>query len=450
MISKKGEPLSGATEELLAMEEAYTAGGFGPTPGFIVSASGSTMIDIDGKEILDFASTMSAVNLGHCNPVVTGAVVESIQRITQANIATHTNTWPPLAKALCHKLGYHKVAAMVSGAEAADSAVKIACKWGIVRKGILPADVLVLGCSDNYHGLTSGIWPIMNPGCGQEGMSLFSRYGISSKSITNRSPTTGGLLRYGHVEDFESVLREMHHLVAGIIMEPIHGTLRTFEEEINFAIGVRRLCTKYNILFISDEVRMGSAKTGKFLCSDWLGPENKPDIVTLGKSITGGVYPASYVLGFNETMNLVQPNQIASTYAMSPAANAATLAALGIYEDTHILERATAIQNRWNEVAARWNHPFIDYCTARGADLGIVIKMGVSNVTPRRIARLAYQKGVLIYPQNPRLRLSVALTITDDELDKGLRILTEVMDEIASYDDIPGSTHTVEHIAAGF
>lgn len=127
---------------------------------------------------------------------------------------------------------------------------------------------------------------------------------------------------------------------------------------------------------------MGSGKTGKFLCSEWMGTDNKPDMITLGKSITGGVYPASYILGF--------------------------------------------------------------------ADLGIVIKEGVDNVTPRRIARLAYQKGVLIYPPAPRIRLSVALTITDEELDRGLRILTEVMDEVRFYEEIPGSTHAVDDVAAGF
>ncbi|KAG6989162.1 putative ornithine aminotransferase [Fusarium oxysporum f. sp. conglutinans] len=422
MAQKTGEPLSAATQDLLDTEEAYTAGGFAPTPGFIVSGKGSTMVDVDGKEILDFAATM----------------------IAQTNIATHSDGWPSVAKALCQKLGYDKVAAMVTGAEATDSAVKIARKWGIVRKGIAPDDVLVLGCSDNYHGLTSGIWPIMNPGSGQEG------YGISSKNVTNRSPKTGTQLRYGHVEDYEAVIGEMHGRIAGVMMEPIHGTLRTFEEEINFAIGVRQLCKKFNVLFISDEVRMGSGKTGKFLCSDWLGAENKPDMITLGKSITGGVYPASYVLGSNDTMTLIQPNQVASTYAMSPAGNAAVLAALSVYGDENLLARATVIQERWNAVTSKWNHPFIEYCTARGADLGIVIKEGVDNVTPRRIARLAYQKGVLIYPQNPRLRCSVALTIEDVELDKGLRILTEVMDEVSLYGEIAGSTHAAEEIAAGF
>ncbi|KAG6989217.1 Ornithine aminotransferase [Fusarium oxysporum f. sp. conglutinans] len=135
MAEMKGEPLSAVTRDLLAEEQTYTAGGFGPLPGFIVSGKGSTL---------------------------------------RANIAIHSAGWPSLAKKLCQKLGYDKVAAMTSGAEAADSAVKIARKWGIARKDISPMDVVVLGCSENYHGLTSGIWPIMNPGCGQEGMFVLA------------------------------------------------------------------------------------------------------------------------------------------------------------------------------------------------------------------------------------------------------------------------------------
>jgi len=207
---------------------------------------------------------------------------------------------------------------------------------------------------------------------------------------------------------------------------------------------VRQLCKRYNVLFIADEVRMGCGKTGRFLSSDWLGAENKPDIITLGKSITGGAYPASYVLGYNDTMTLVGPSQVASTFAMSAAANAATLAALEVLEGEGCMSRAKTIQERWSEVISGWNHPFLDYCTARGADLGIMILADVGTVTPRRIARLAYQKGVLIYPSGNRLRISVALTITDEELETGLSILTEVMNEIEEHGDIPGSTHRAD------
>lgn len=195
---------------------------------------------------------------------------------------------------------------------------------------------------------------------------------------------------------------------------------------------------------------MGSGKTGKFLCSDWLGTENKPDMVVLGKSISGGAFPASYVLGFDDTMTLIRPNQSASTYAMSPAANAATLAALSLYASQDIISRATKIQKRWLEVTSKWKYPFLRYCTARGADLGIVLNEGCEGVTARRIAKLAYQHGILIYPQKPRVRCSVSLTITDEELERGFGILTQVMETIRQYGEIPGDTHAVDEVDSGF
>ena len=162
---------------------------------------------------------------------------------------------------------------------------------------------------------------------------------------------------------------------------------RTFQEEIDFAVRVRQLCAQHNILFIADEVRMGSGKTGKFLCSDWLGPENKPDMVVLGKSISGGAYPASYILGHNDTMALVRPNQVASTYAMGPAANAAALAALRQYSDEHLLGRARAFEKEWLHVTSEWKHPFIQYCTARGADFVIMLNEGHQGVTTNRVPK---------------------------------------------------------------
>lgn len=200
---------------------------------------------------------------------------------------------------------------------------------------------------------------------------------------------------------------------------------------------------------------MGSGKTGKFLCSDWLATDSnqhKPDMVLLGKSISGGAYPASYILGYDETMSLVKPNQSASTYAMAPAANAATLAALKLYADDKVLQRARDVETRWLAMTAEWpnKYPFIKYATARGADLSVMLDEGYNGVTARRIARLAYQRGVLIYPQKPRLRCSVALTITDEELDRGFTALDEVMRDIEGFGEIPGSTHAVDDVSAGF
>lgn len=189
---------------------------------------------------------------------------------------------------------------------------------------------------------------------------------------------------------------------------------------------------------------MGCAKTGKFLSCDWMGPENKPDMVTLGKSITGGMYPASYILGTNDIMSLVGPYSVSSTFGKSATANIATLTALRVYDDEKLLDRAAAIGKKYTEITSQWKHPFLEYATCRGADACLMIKPGHGTVTPRRIARVAFQKGVLVYPMGQRIRISIALTITDAELEKGLNVLAGVLDEIESYGDIPGDKHDAD------
>ncbi|RKK76285.1 hypothetical protein BFJ71_g16983 [Fusarium oxysporum] len=439
MATKTGEPLSDIVQKLMATEEKYTAGTFGSTPGFIVSGKGSTLVDVEGREIIDFICMLSATNLGHCHPKMVKAMTDSINKITLTNFGTHSAEWPLVAKTLCEKFSYDKCASMVTGAEAADAACKFACKWGIRRKGISPEEVLVLGTSHNYHGVTAGIWPIMDPYSQRD-------YGVTSKTITNLNPRTGKPLHYGSVQDFEEVLKEFGNRVAGVIMECIHGHLPTFEEEINFAVGVRQLCRKYNVLFIADEVRMGSGKTGKFLCSDWMGPDNKPDMVTMGKSITGGSYPASYILGNNDVMgpDMIKPYETGSTFGMAPAANAATLAALRTYDEENLLQRASEIGEKFAQITKSWQYSFVKYITNRGADVSISINPDNTTVTPRRIARLCFQRGVFIYPHGDRLRVGFALTITDEEFDKGMKILKGVLDDAESYGDIPGSIHEAE------
>ena len=172
-----------------------------------------------------------------------------------------------------------------------------------------------------------------------------------------------------------------------------------------------------------------------------MGPENKPDMITLGKSITGGAFPASYVLGNNEAMSLVHAFQTGGTFTMAPAAIAATSAALKIYDEEKLAEKAFAIEAKWKETTSKWNYPWIKFVTSRGADMSIATEAKFGTVTPRRIARLAWQKGLFIYPTKAAIRVHMALTISDEELEKGLKILTNVMDEIESYGEIPGSIH---------
>ncbi|KAL2692446.1 hypothetical protein Neosp_002855 [[Neocosmospora] mangrovei] len=441
-------------KELLDLEEQYSAGGIFPLPAFIKSGQGSTLKDVDNKEILDFVCMMSATNLGQSQPVVVEAMQQAVQEITLANIATKVAEWPVFCKEMCQRFGYDKLVGMVSGTEGADSAIKFARKWGIKVKGIKAGETLVLGVSDNYHGVSSGVWPIMNDMGQASGMSalppLYSlsskeieaqpqshNYGITNENLRNTHPDTGKLLRYGSVQDFEDVLAAHHSRVAAVIMECIHGKKPTFEEELSFAIGVRKLCQKYNILFIADEVRMGCGKTGKFLCSDWMGPENKPDMVVMGKSITAGAYPASYIMGKAEVMDLIGGYEAVATFGMAPQAIAATRATLRVMDSEKLVERALWIDAVWKEETKSWNYPWVEYITNRGADLGIFLnETEDGRITGRRFGMLCYHKGLLCYPDGNRIRLGVALNITEQEFRKGLAILKEALEEVGEYGEI--------------
>ncbi|KAL4982535.1 pyridoxal phosphate-dependent transferase [Aspergillus falconensis] len=431
--TRKAVRLTPRTKELLDVHDKYSAGGIFPLPVFIKSGKGSILKDAEEKEIIDFICMLSATNLGQCHPELVKAVTESINTITLTNIATKVADWAEFTRDMCRRFGYDKMVGAVSGTEGADASVKFARKWGIKAKGIKSSEVLVLGVSDNYHGVSSGIWPIMND------MGQASDYGITNANLRNTNPDTGEPLRYGSLEDFEEVIASTHHRLAAVIMECIHGKRPTFEEEIEFAIGVRQLCKKYDVLFIADEVRMGSGKTGKFLCSDWMGPENKPDMVVMGKSITGGAYPASYIFGTDKVMDLVGGYESVHTFGMAPAAVAATRATLKILDEEQLVERATWLGKIWKEETADWTtrFPWLDYVTNRGADFGLYLKRSDDpKVTTRRLGMLALHKGVLSYPDGDRVRLGVALNIPESDFRRGIAILREALAKLPEYEVI--------------
>ncbi|OKL62685.1 hypothetical protein UA08_01618 [Talaromyces atroroseus] len=201
----------------------------------------------------------SSTNIGHCHPYVAKKVIEQTEKLSMANIATHNATHGPFAEMMCKRFGYDKMISMTSGTEAADTACKIARKWGIQTKGISPQSCLILGVGSSYHGL--------------------------GKAAMNVNPTDGSPLAYGDAEAMRRCLSEPHENVAAVIMECLHGASRTVEEEIAYAKGIYELCHQYNVLFIADEVRQGAGKTGKFLSYEHIGTDFKPDIVTMAAAV---------------------------------------------------------------------------------------------------------------------------------------------------------------------
>ncbi|EED12081.1 acetylornithine aminotransferase, putative [Talaromyces stipitatus ATCC 10500] len=418
--------LSDRAKELLEFESQYTAGGFhDPMPAVITKAKGVKLWDIDGKEYLDFTCMLSAVNQGHSHPAIIEAVVKQMHDASLVNIAAHTAIWPPFAQMMCQRFGYDKILPLVSGTEAVEAACKIARKWGINVKGIPADELLILGLSGCFHGLSIAMWSL------QDKTPKRAAYGIADPRLTCYDPKTEEPLSYGNTGRIKACIEHHHARIAAVVIEPIRGQLRTFAEEISYSTKLYDLCKEYNILFIADEIRMGCGKTGRFLSSDHLGASRKPDLIALGKSLSGGVYPVSFVLGRSECMDLVGEKEIVSTYSFSPLAITATTAALRVIDDECLIERAGQIEKKFLEVAETWRHPFIRYATARGADFFIFF-WRIDQNTCRRICEICMHNGLLVYPNGLGIRMSIAMVITDEELRAGLEILSNAFDTVFS------------------
>lgn len=370
----------------------------------------------------------SASNLGHSPPYIVERMTKQMHKASMINLAGHNASWPPFAEMMCRRFGYDKIIAMTSGTEAVDTACKIARKWGIQSKGINAENCVILGVGSSYHGLGSGVWSLMDPGPSR------SEYGLNSKTAMNVNPSTGESLAYLDLDAMKRCLEQEHQRVAAVIMECLHGTSRTVEEEVIYARGVYDLCKKHNVLFVADETRQGAGKTGKFLCHYYLGEDCKPDIVTMGKSITGGLYPQSFVLGVANVMSLVGPYQMASSYASTPLAVAAAEATLEMIDNENLMDRAMELGKRWRAIVESWNHPKVNYVASIGADSNLFLKD--TNVS--RLAALCMHKGLFTYPRPDGLRLSFPMTMTVEELEAGATIILEALDEIDQYDAISG------------
>ncbi|KAL2670226.1 hypothetical protein Neosp_014693 [[Neocosmospora] mangrovei] len=429
-MSNNSLKLSANASRLLELERKYCAGGFEPSPLFLERAQGCKLWDCDGKEYIDFIGMFSATNMGHGHPYMKKKMLEQLDKAHLLNICAHNAGWGPFGEMMCKRFGYDKITTATSGTESADVACKIARKHGLVRRKI-PADKLkILGVGSSYHGLGMGIWGLMDRSAQR------SSYGLDGTSVLNFNPTTNKTLEYLDLKAMRACLEEHHQTVAAVIMECLHGTSRSSEDEVRYARGVYDLCKKYGVLFIADEVRQGAGKTGKLLSFYHCGGDMKPDIVTMGKSITGGWYPQTFILGTKDVMSLVGPNECGYTFSHTPPALVAATSALEVIDNENLLERATQIGVKWRAIVSSWNHPKIDYVSSIGADSN----MFFHDLHGQRVAALCMFKGLFVNatPGKRAIRLSFAMTMTGEELEKGAAILKEVLDTIDTFGHIPG------------
>ncbi|WP_163514869.1 ornithine--oxo-acid transaminase [Gelidibacter japonicus] len=311
------------SQQAIDLENKYGAHNYHPLPVVLSRGEGVHVWDVEGKQYYDFLSAYSAVNQGHCHPKIVDAMVNQARTLTLTSRAFYNDVLGKFEAYATKYFGYDKVLPMNTGAEAVETALKICRKWAYEVKGIADQQVEIIVCRNNFHGRTTTI-------------ISFSNDPIARK---NFGPFTEGFIKieYDNLQELESTLKSNPN-VAGFLVEPIQGEAGVYVPSEGYLAKAKALCEKYNVLFMADEVQTGIGRTGKLLAVDH---ENvKPDILILGKALSGGAYPVSAVLASDSIMGVIQPGSHGSTFGGNPVAAAVAIAALEVIKEENLAENA--------------------------------------------------------------------------------------------------------------
>jgi len=394
-------------EELIALEEKYGAHNYHPLPAVLSRGERCFVWDVDGKRYFDFLSAYSAVNQGHCHPAIVGALKEQAERLCLTSRAFYNDSLGPYEKYIHDYFGYDRVLPMNSGAEAVETALKLARKWGYQIKGIPENEAVIVGCEGNFHGRTITIVSIS----------------ADPEARGGYGPYTGGLeiIPYNDVEALSALLEKKADSIAGFLVEPIQGEAGVRVPDEGYLKACYDLCKKHHVLFIADEVQTGIARTGKMLCCDH--ESVRPDIVILGKALSGGVLPVSAVLADDEIMLTIHPGQHGSTFGGFPLACRVAMAALEVVREEHLAEKAERLGRIFREEMERIKSPFIKEVRGKGLLNAIVIE-------PRQgkeawdVCLAMAENGLLAKPTHHHIiRFAPPLVITEEELREAIQII---------------------------
>ncbi len=311
------------SEEAISLEKKYGSNTYKPLPVVLSRGEGVFVWDVDGKKYYDFLSAYSAVNQGHCHPKIINAMVEQAQTITLTSRAFYNDKLGLYEKYTCEYFGFDKLLPMNSGAEGVEAAIKVCRKWAYDVKGIAENQAKIIVCNNNFHGRTTTI----------------VSFSSDSTSNTNFGPYADAFINieYDNLEQLESALKNNPN-VAGFLVEPIQGEAGVYVPSEGYLSKAKALCEAYNVLFIADEIQTGIARTGELLA---VNHENvKPDILILGKALSGGAYPISAVLANNDIMGVMTPGTHGSTFGGNPLAAVIAIAALEVVKEENLAENS--------------------------------------------------------------------------------------------------------------
>ncbi|WP_347921696.1 ornithine--oxo-acid transaminase [Pontimicrobium sp. SW4] len=404
-----------SSQEAMALENKYGAQNYHPLPVVLSRGEGVHVWDVEGKQYYDFLSAYSSVNQGHCHPKIVEALTKQSQTLTLTSRAFYNDMLGKYEKYVTEYFGFDKVLPINTGAEAVETALKVCRKWAYEVKGIDTNKAKIIVCKNNFHGRTTTI-------------ISFSNDPVARK---NFGPYTDGFIKieYDNLQALEETL-ESSSDIAGFLVEPIQGEAGVYVPSEGYLAKAKALCEKYNVLFIADEVQTGIARTGRMLAVDH---ENvKPDILVLGKALSGGIYPVSAVLANNEIMNVIRPGNHGSTYGGNPVAAAVAIAALEVVKEEKLTENAEFLGKVFRAELNKYIETTDLVTLVRGKGLlnAIVINDDEDSDTAWNICLKLRDNGLLAKPTHGNIiRFAPPLVMTEEQLLDCVSIITKTLKE---------------------
>ena len=403
------------TQHFLDLEERFGAHNYHPLPVVLNRGEGVFLYDVDGKRYYDFLSGYSAVNQGHCHPKIIAALVEQAQKLTLTSRAFHNNLLGEYEKYITAYFGYDKVLPMNTGVEAVETALKLSRKWGYEVKGIPQDKAKIIVCAGNFHGRTSGV----------------ISFSSDPTARTNFGPYLPGFesIPFNDLGALEKAFQDKN--VAAFLFEPIQGEAGVIVPDEGYYRSVRTLCTEYNVLMVADEIQTGLARTGAMLACDL--EKVRPDIILLGKALSGGTLPVSAVLCDDQIMLTIKPGEHGSTYGGNPLACAVAIAALQVLKDENMAGNAAAMGELFRNELRKLDSPFIAVVRGNGLLNAIVIKHPRPNAAWELCLELK-ENGLLAKPTHgDKIRFAPPLIINKEQVLECVNIIAKCLFSLKYY-----------------
>ncbi|MHA7131038.1 ornithine--oxo-acid transaminase [Algoriphagus namhaensis] len=415
-----------SSQEAIALEDQYGAHNYHPLPVVLARGEGVFLWDVEGKKYFDFLSAYSAVNQGHCHPRIKNALIDQAGKLTLTSRAFYNDVLGPFEKYLTEYFGFDKVLPMNTGAEGVETAIKIARKWGYEKKGIAENEAKIIVAENNFHGRTTTIISFSN----------------DENARKNFGPYTAGFVKipYDDISALEEALKDPS--VVAFLVEPIQGEAGVYVPSEGYIAAAKEVCEKQEVLFIADEIQTGIARTGSLLavcgnctCAGHCERQSsytKPDMLILGKAISGGFYPVSAVLADNHIMNVIKPGQHGSTFGGNPLGTQVAMTALEVVRDEHLAQNARHLgaifRDRMKVLVEKYD--LVKLVRGKGLLNAVVINDSEDSSTAWDICVALKDNGLLAKPTHGNIiRFAPPLVMTEEQLHECCDIIEKTLKE---------------------